>query len=37
MSTTVMQDDRSAGMWEVTTRVIVYAAIGAALLSLIHI
>lgn len=31
MSTTVMQDDRSAGMWEVTTRVIVYAAIGAAL------
>ncbi len=31
MSTTVMQDDRSAGMWDVTTRVIVYAAIGAAL------
>jgi energy-coupling factor transport system substrate-specific component len=31
MSTTVMQDDRGAGMWEVTTRVIVYAAIGAAL------
>jgi len=32
MSTTVMQDDRSSsGMWEVTTRVIVYAAIGAAL------
>jgi energy-coupling factor transport system substrate-specific component len=30
MSTTVMQDDRSA-MWEVTTRVIVYSAIGAAL------
>lgn len=31
MSTTVMPEDRGAGMWEVTTRVIVYAAIGAAL------
>jgi energy-coupling factor transport system substrate-specific component len=31
MSTSVMQEDRGAGMWEVTTRVIVYAAIGAAL------
>ena len=31
MSSTVMQEDSSAAMWEVTTRVIVYAAIGAAL------
>lgn len=31
MSTTTMQDDRGSAMWEVTTRVIVYAAIGAAL------
>jgi uncharacterized membrane protein len=31
MSTSVMHEDRSSGMWEVTTRVIVYAAIGAAL------
>ena len=31
MSSTVMQEDNSAAMWEVTTRVIVYAAIGAAL------
>lgn len=31
MSTTTMTDDRSSEMWSVTTRVIVYAAIGAAL------
>ena len=31
MSTTVMSEDRSSDMWSVTTRVIVYAAIGAAL------
>src|SRR6188768_1538302 len=31
MTTATMQGDRSSGMWEVTTRVIVYAAIGAAL------
>lgn len=31
MSTTVMHEDRGTDMWEVTTRVIVYAAIGAAL------
>ena len=31
MTTATMQDDRSAGTWDVTTRVIVYAAIGAAL------
>jgi energy-coupling factor transport system substrate-specific component len=31
MSTTTMSDDRSIDMWSVTTRVIVYAAIGAAL------
>jgi uncharacterized membrane protein len=31
MSSTVMHEDRSSAMWEVTTRVIVYAAIGAAL------
>ncbi|MGH2446883.1 MAG: ECF transporter S component [Candidatus Limnocylindria bacterium] len=31
MSTTVMHEESSSGMWEVTTRVIVYAAIGAAL------
>lgn len=31
MSTTTMQDQGSSAMWEVTTRVIVYAAIGAAL------
>jgi energy-coupling factor transport system substrate-specific component len=31
MSSTVMQEDTSSAMWEVTTRVIVYAAIGAAL------
>ena len=31
MTATTMQGDRSSGMWEVTTRVIVYAAIGAAL------
>ena len=31
MASTVMQEDRSSAMWEVTTRVIVYAAIGAAL------
>jgi energy-coupling factor transport system substrate-specific component len=31
MSTTAMTEDRSIDMWSVTTRVIVYAAIGAAL------
>jgi energy-coupling factor transport system substrate-specific component len=31
MSTTVMDRDRSGGMWEITSRTIVYAAIGAAL------
>ena len=31
MSTTVMDHDRSRGMWEITSRTIVYAAIGAAL------
>lgn len=31
MTTSTMTDDRTSGMWEVTTRVIVYAAIGAAL------
>lgn len=31
MSSTVMTPDRSGGMWDVSTRVIVYAAIGAAL------
>jgi uncharacterized membrane protein len=31
MSTTTMTEDRSSDMWSVTTRVIVYAAIGAAL------
>lgn len=31
MSTTVMHEERDTSMWEVTTRVIVYAAIGAAL------
>jgi energy-coupling factor transport system substrate-specific component len=31
MSATYMEPDRSSAMWEVTTRVIVYAAIGAAL------
>jgi energy-coupling factor transport system substrate-specific component len=31
MSSTVMHEDRGSAMWEVTTRVIVYAAIGAAL------
>ena len=31
MSTTYMEPDRSNAIWEVTTRVIVYAAIGAAL------
>lgn len=31
MSSTYMQEERDSAMWEVTTRVIVYAAIGAAL------
>ena len=31
MSTTIMDHDRSRGMWEITSRTIVYAAIGAAL------
>lgn len=31
MSTTVLDHDRSSGMWEITSRTIVYAAIGAAL------
>lgn len=31
MSTSVMEGERSSGLWEVSTRVIVYAAIGAAL------
>jgi energy-coupling factor transport system substrate-specific component len=31
MSTTTMTEDRTSDMWSVTTRVIVYAAIGAAL------
>ncbi len=31
MSTTVMHEEHRGAMWEVTTRVIVYAAIGAAL------
>jgi energy-coupling factor transport system substrate-specific component len=31
MSTTVMDHDRTSGMWEITSRTIVYAAIGAAL------
>jgi uncharacterized membrane protein len=31
MSTATMQRDSGSGMWDVTTRVIVYAAIGAAL------
>jgi len=31
MSTSVMTDEHRSGTWEVTTRVIVYAAIGAAL------
>ena len=31
MATTTMHDEGSSRMWEVTTRVIVYAAIGAAL------
>ena len=36
MSSTVMQEDRSSSaMWEVTTRVIVYSAIGAALYGLL--
>jgi uncharacterized membrane protein len=35
MSSTVMQEDRSSAMWEVTTRVIVYSAIGAALYGLL--
>ncbi|HEU5326082.1 MAG TPA: ECF transporter S component [Candidatus Limnocylindria bacterium] len=31
MTATTMREEAGAGMWEVTTRVIVYAAIGAAL------
>jgi uncharacterized membrane protein len=31
MSTTVMDRERTSGMWEITSRTIVYAAIGAAL------